>query len=1539
MGVVIPQVVTEDRASGAQIIDGGLRFTGSSYLQRTPTTAGNTTTYTISCWVKRSHLAPDGSGNTNSNANPIFAAGTNAGSDVDELQFYKDGGGNNNQLRFLAYPGAFRFDLFTSMVFRDTSSWYHIVANYDGTTAKIYVNGTQVTNFASSTQNGGAGNINTTDLHTIGVSANATTAYMRGYLSQFYFIDGQALDSSYFGYTDPLTNTWRPKKYKNTTTLPGDSGGAVGFGTNGFWLPFDGSAPIGQDQSGRGNNWTPVNFGGSNTIEKATGALPILNTDGGGKVARVGVRTDSNASSLVLALPLVGIKSDFSNAVNSGTTEKVVTNYNSNAVFTSAYSNFYGGSVQTSNTNTGSSDANAKVLQIASNSDFSFTGDFTVETWIYATAIESYAAICGNYATVNDFYIEYSTERGLLVGFNNATYSGSYTAVANVWKHIAVTRSGSTLRIFVDGVQTNSHTASGTIAAQDFGIGGLHNRARGFEGYIQDFRIYKGTAKYTQNFIPASTDPDILPDTPSGVAYSSNVALVPSTDGAVAFDGSGDYLTTVSSNDFGFGTGDFTLEYYLYPTSLSSTYHPNFVVGTTGGIWVGKLSSNFSVHTLDSTTLINYSTLPTLNKWTHIAVSRSGTTLRLFYDGVQVASTTSSYNFASGVAYIGNDTSTNYTDGFISNLHVVKGTALYTSNFTPPTAPITSVANTKLLCCKSNSSAIFGDITPTATDNYSAGVALTATTYTDIGGSNCTITNNGSVTSSSAGTNSFGLTNAADMTGTQRVDINMGNVSSTFFQSAWTLEMFFKTSSTSDGNWFVGTAQEGAVWQTGWAIQYQSGSLQWSYDSPAGGTQKSLGIALSSNTWYFMRVQRTPGSSTALNVWVYDSPTNLVGSFSGTVSDTSTQTQNTLKIGDANGNSNNLTANWQFANVMLTAGTVAYQNVPTLSGGVRTDNASVSTQLILNGNVAPSNFNPFTVNINTQRGQESGYATLNPLEKGSSLTLSNGNLQVDASGSSISNMTKSTIGVSTGKWYYEVTVNTNTNANAYFGVGLSTASFATYPGQNAQSWAFGPWSGSYYTIINGSFVNPTYTGNTSTGTFGVALDAGTGAMWYRSNTGMFVTGNPEVGTSPTISGITSTSTLFPIVGHYSVASQTTQQIINFGQKPFKFPPPAGFQPLALANTPRPTIVRPDQYVGVSTWSGAQSGSGGLTRQISTVFQPDFVWIKQRNQSFSTGHQLYDSVRGAGAEKELNSSGTAAEGAGNIETYGWLNSFDKTGFTVKGGSTDYDYVDKTGTNYVAWAWKAGGNSNTYNINDVGYATTTAAGLTAGTNTITGASVNTKSGFSIITYTLGSNNCTYPHGLGTQPSFMITKPRNATTNWTIYHRSLGRTYYGIFDSTQFYNDVSNVWGTSEPDSTVFGVNGNLYSNGGYNMISYIWAEIPGFSKFGSYTGNNSTDGPVIITGFRPRFIMIKSTGSADRWTIQDTSRDSYNPSINTLSPNLSNVELTTSFDLDITSNGFKIRNTNSGHNTLSGTYIYAAFAETPSFNLYGGQSNAR
>ena len=308
MGVAIPQIITEDRASGALVVDGSLRFDSSKkqYLTRTPNSPGNRKIWTLSCWLK-----------FGSNVGHIFSANN------DAFQFeYRSTG----QLLF-ANSGSTSANELSTAVFRDYSSFYHLVIKHDATNslAQFYING--VLNFTDTLTNAdGTWNNNTS--HNINGRSTSIDSFVDTYMSQVYFIDGQALDPSYFGYTDPLTNTWRPKKLSSS----------VAFGTNGFFLPFDGSAPIGQDQSGRGNNWTPVNFGGSNTLEKATGALPILNTDGGGKVARVGVRTDSNASSLVLALPIVGNKSDFSNAINSGTSNKAITA--SNVSFVSTFSNF-----------------------------------------------------------------------------------------------------------------------------------------------------------------------------------------------------------------------------------------------------------------------------------------------------------------------------------------------------------------------------------------------------------------------------------------------------------------------------------------------------------------------------------------------------------------------------------------------------------------------------------------------------------------------------------------------------------------------------------------------------------------------------------------------------------------------------------------------------------------------------------------------------------------------------------------------------------------------------------------------------------------------------------------------------------------------------------------------------------------------------------------------------------------------------------------------------------------------------------------------
>jgi hypothetical protein len=561
---------------------------------------------------------------------------------------------------------------------------------------------------------------------------------------------------------------------------------------------------------------------------------------------------------------------------------------------------------------------------------------------------------------------------------------------------------------------------------------------------------------------------------------------------------------------------------------------------------------------------------------------------------------------------------------------------------------------------------------------------------------------------------------------------------------------------------------------------------------------------------------------------------------------------------------------------------------------------------------------------------------LNPLDIGGG-TLSNGNLEHTYSSSNI--RVKSTISIpTTGKWYAEFVASNAGGGNSLMGVATSASALTGtnwYLGNDVGSWGLQVGSGTMYTYHNGGYSS---FGTANNGdVIAVAVDRAAGKIWWAVNNIWIAGGDPVSGTNARYTNIPSTDGLFFAISNASNSSIAC----NFGQKPFKFPPPAGFQPLALANTPRPTIVRPDQFVGVSTYSG----TGAASRPVTNLgFKPDFVWIKNRS-SGSYSHQLFDSVRGASAGC-LYSDLTNAQDS-NFP----ITSFDTSGFTLGSSaslaSQSYASQNGSGSNYVGWAWKAGGNSNTYNINDVGYATASAAGLTAGTITPTGASVNTKSGFSIITYTGTGANATIAHGGLTNLSngMIIVKNRSSATNWRVYHSAIGNTK-AIFLSTTGGTDTSSVyWNNTSPTSTVFSLGSDDGINGsGNSMVAYCWAEIPGFSKFGSYAGNSSTDGPTIVTGFRPRWVMIKRINTTGSWEIYDTTRSPYNPAgPKDLQADTSGAEnaSTITNGIDFLSNGFKLRDTTDYLNTnvSSSTYLYAAFAETPTQNLYGAQANAR
>ena len=328
----------------------------------------------------------------------------------------------------------------------------------------------------------------------------------------------------------------------------------------------------------------------------------------------------------------------------------------------------------------------------------------------------------------------------------------------------------------------------------------------------------------------------------------------------------------------------------------------------------------------------------------------------------------------------------------------------------------------------------------------------------------------------------------------------------------------------------------------------------------------------------------------------------------------------------------------------------------------------------------------------------------------------------------------------------------------------------------------------------------------------------------------------------------------------------------------------------------PVIKKPNEHFDATTYTGTDGVAGSVT---GVGFQPDFVWGKRR--SVNASHTLYDAVRGA--TKEIYSDLTNAEGT---------NSNGLTAFNSDGFSYGVSSALSQGS-IVAWCWKANGAGST----------NTAGSITSQV------SANPTAGFSVVTYTGTGSVATVGHGLGVAPKFIIAKSRNtAGTSWQTYHIATGATDTMYLNSTGATFASSVYWNNTTPTSSVFTLGaGSFVNTAGYTCVAYCWSEIAGYSAFGSYTGNGSTDGPFIFTGFRPKYVMWKRTDSANDWYIIDTSRSPYNNATNPLAANLSSDESSLGTNIDFLSNGFKPRQTGGHINASGGTYIYMAFAEAP------------
>ena len=358
------------------------------------------------------------------------------------------------------------------------------------------------------------------------------------------------------------------------------------------------------------------------------------------------------------------------------------------------------------------------------------------------------------------------------------------------------------------------------------------------------------------------------------------------------------------------------------------------------------------------------------------------------------------------------------------------------------------------------------------------------------------------------------------------------------------------------------------------------------------------------------------------------------------------------------------------------------------------------------------------------------------------------------------------------------------------------------------------------------------------------------------------------------------------------------------------------------------IDKPSDYFEtiLYTGNGSTLNVGGLD------FTQNFTWIK--NRSDGTSHFLYDTIRGAGNNKDLRSNSDGAEGSGDGATHGFMSAFRSDGFTVTQGSSTASITNASGNSYASWNWKAG---------------TSVSGDTTGSGTLktyTG-SVNTDSGFSIISFTgNGTSGHTIPHNLGVAPAMVILKRYDSSNNWRVGHNGLTSWEYRLtLEATEAQTSQSAVFNSTAPTSSVVTLGNSGSANGnGATYIMYSFAEKQGYSKFGSYTGNGNADGTFVYTGFKPAFVIRKVTDASSDWIMQDNKRSESggsNQIRNYLFPNSSQAEVSSQdyFNIDFLSNGFKMRSTDGGANGSGSSYIYMAFAENPFVTSTGVPATAR
>ena len=993
------------------------------------------------------------------------------------------------------------------------------------------------------------------------------------------------------------------------------------------------------------------------------------------------------------------------------------------------------------------------------------------------------------------------------------------------------------------------------------------------------------------------------------------------------FPGSPSYFSTPNIN-FGFGTGDFTIEAWVRVTSLASgTLSLACQWGTTGqrawmlvantsGFYVSTTSGGGGVSDLVQA---GYGLSIVLGQWYHIAAVRSGTSLKFYVNGVVGGSvgTISSIVSVNQPVYIGKniDTNTWYHQGNIDNLRVTVGVARYTSNFNPngntgygtngfhlpfegavsqisefpnsaPSDP--NFANVVLLAHfnGADGTSSFTDNSNLAHAMYSIGGAMLSTTQSRFGGTSLKLdtTNYASISSNSNFNFLSGVYTVEAWVcpdGSSLVGRNPGIVMRGMY-------------STNGGNWsglsFGMRAIQSAV---RFYFYGTTNANEQFIDSATGvlttGTWTHLAMVRNGTTGYAFVNGNLIGTITGLNTLTASTQPVMIGNFDY----------------DANLTSNN-PLNTHFGGyideVRITSGVARYTSnfVPNAS---TVSSAAIGSDTSGNGN----NWTPTNISLAADAtcdsmldvplggggGELGNYATLNPLVKasGANTTYSNGNLAGTIGTTSNGHTCISTIAIQPGmKAYFEGVVTTGVyTTSCYFGIIHANDApndiLNSYTGQTSRGYGYGR-------SINS---NLKYNNNTSSAygalltngsVVGIAFDNSAGTLEFFHN---------GVSQGVAFTGIPSGDYLFS-VGAAGWVVQT-----NFGQYAFTYTPPLGFKPLHTGNLSTPVVASPKPHFTATTYTGIS------VTVNNTTMQPDLVWIKSR--STATAHVLVDTARG------ISNTLTTVSAASQVTDATAVTAITPTGFTV-GTNT---LTNATGSAYVAWQW--GGCASVV--------TNTAGSIPSQVR------ANTAAGFSIVTYTGGSAGASVGHGLGAKPDFIITKRiSGAAADWAVHHSALPISNTLYLNTTYSSTQYPNRFGATSSTTFTMGSVPDEVGLTGLNYVAYCFTSVAGYSKFGSYTGNGSADGTFVYCGFKPAFLIIKRIDSTTaNWNMFDAARSPTNTVNRAFFPNGSGAEIEdTNRLVDFVSNGFKLRQgapapITAEFNGNGGAFIFIAFAEAP------------